>query len=171
MVSGRSYLDAGDALMAALHFGVALRLTPASAGAVLEAIGERQDLPLQLVRGDALRLLGLEGDAGKAYLSVASALGAPKPVAPAPSDPEPQAESAPLEPPASPEPEAARSPEPDAASSESEPLPPAPPEPAAESSEAEPPAAAVPPEPAAAPSEPEPPAAPAVEEAPPIRWD
>ena len=172
VVSGRSYLDAGDALMAALHFGVALRLTPASAGAVLEAIGERQDLPLQLVRGDALRLLGLEGDAGKAYLSVASALGAPKPVAPAPSEPEAQAESAPLEPPASPEPESASAPtEPAAASSESEPLPPAPPESAAESAEPEPPAAAVPPEPAAAPSEPEPPAAPAVEEAPPIRWD
>ncbi len=88
-------------MMAALHFGVAIRLTPASAGAVLEAIGERQDLPLQLVRGDALRLLGLEGDAGAAYMSVASALGAPKPVAP---EPVPEA---PAPAPASPEPPAA----------------------------------------------------------------
>ena len=101
VASGRSYLDADDPMMAALHFGVAIRLTPASAGAVLEAIGERQDLPLQLVRGDALRLLGLEGDAGAAYMSVASALGAPKPVAP---EPVPEA---PAPAPASPEPPAA----------------------------------------------------------------
>ena len=69
-------------MMAALHFAVAIRLAPTSASAVLAAIGDRQDLPLQLVRGDALRLLGLEGDAGRAYLSVASALGAPKSAAP-----------------------------------------------------------------------------------------
>ena len=69
-------------MMAALHFAVALRLAPGSAGAVLDAIGDRQELSLQLVRGDALRVLGLEGDAGKAYLSVASALGAPRPETP-----------------------------------------------------------------------------------------
>ena len=80
--SGRTFLAAGDPLMAALHFSVAVRLAPDSATAVLDAIGDRQDLALQLVRGDALRLLGQEGDAGKAYLSVASALGAPRPAAP-----------------------------------------------------------------------------------------
>jgi hypothetical protein len=80
--SGRAYLIADDAMMAALHFAVALRLAPGSAGAVLDAIGDRQELSLQLVRGDALRVLGLEGDAGKAYLSVASALGAPRPETP-----------------------------------------------------------------------------------------
>jgi hypothetical protein len=80
--SGRAYLIADDAMMAALHFAVALRLAPGSAGAVLDAIEDRQELPLQLVRGDALRVLGLEGDAGKAYLSVASALGAPRPETP-----------------------------------------------------------------------------------------
>jgi len=79
--SGRVYLIADDAMMAALHFAVALRLAPGSAGAVLDAIGDRQELPLQLVRGDALRMLGMEGDAGRAYLSVASALGAPRPEA------------------------------------------------------------------------------------------
>jgi hypothetical protein len=100
VAAGRSFLDAGDPMMAALHFGVAIRLTPVSASAVLEAIGDRQDLPLQLVRGDALRLLGLEVDAGSAYLSVASALGAAKSAAPEPQ-PEP-----PEPPPAAPEPEA-----------------------------------------------------------------
>jgi len=84
VAAGHSFLEAGDPMMAALHFGVAIRLTPASAAAVLDAIGDRQDLPLRLVRGDALRLLGLEADAGSTYLSVASALGAGKSVAPEP---------------------------------------------------------------------------------------
>jgi hypothetical protein len=81
--AGRLYLEAGDPMMAALHFGVAIRLSPESASAILEAIGDRQELPLQMVRGDALRVLGLEVDAGKAYQSVASALVAPRSVEPA----------------------------------------------------------------------------------------
>jgi hypothetical protein len=76
--SGKACLAGGDPMVAALHFSVALRMAPSSAAAVLEAIGSRTDLPLQIARGDALRLLGLEGDAGRAYLSVASALGSPK---------------------------------------------------------------------------------------------
>jgi hypothetical protein len=68
-------------MMAALNFAVALRLEPSSARSVLDAIGEREGLALQLVRGDALRILGLEGDAGRAYQSVANALGAPRPTA------------------------------------------------------------------------------------------
>jgi len=93
VTSGRSFLEAGDPMMAALHFGVAIRLAPESARAVLDAIGERQDLPLQLVRGDTLRILGLKTDADRAYLSVASALGAPKAMPPTmpttPTAPEP----------------------------------------------------------------------------------
>jgi hypothetical protein len=72
-------------MMAALHFGVAIRLAPITAIAVFEAIGDRRDLPLQLVRGDAQRLLGLEADAGSTYLSVASALGAGKTAVPEPA--------------------------------------------------------------------------------------
>jgi hypothetical protein len=83
--SGRGYLQSGDPMMAALHFGVAIRLAPITASAVLEAVGDRQDLPLQLVRGDAQRLLGFEADAGSTYLSVASALGAGKTAAPEPA--------------------------------------------------------------------------------------
>jgi hypothetical protein len=83
--SGRGYLQSGDPMMAALHFGVAIRLAPITAIAVFEAIGDRRDLPLQLVRGDAQRLLGLEADAGSTYLSVASALGAGKTAVPEPA--------------------------------------------------------------------------------------
>jgi hypothetical protein len=106
--SGRACLRADDPMMAALHFGVAIRVAPVSAKSVLEAIGDRQELPLQLVRGDALRLLGLEADAGSAYLSVASALGAGRAAAesvvpaleepPAPPAPAPPAPAAPVEP-------------------------------------------------------------------------
>lgn len=103
---GRVALDSGDPMMAALRFGVAIRIAPASARAVLDAVGDRQDLPLQLVRGDALRLLGLDRDAGQAYLSVANALGGPQPV-PTESSAEPElppAEPAPTEPSKAPEP-------------------------------------------------------------------
>jgi hypothetical protein len=78
---GVDALQSQDLLMAALHFGVALRLTPACANAVLEAIGERRGLPLDLVRGDALRLMGNQTAAAEAYLSVAAELRAPAPAA------------------------------------------------------------------------------------------
>jgi hypothetical protein len=89
--AGAENLDAGDALLAALHFAVALRMSPESAQAVLDGIGARGDLALELVRGDALRLLGNESDAGQAYASVASRLGKSEPAAPEPAAPEPAA--------------------------------------------------------------------------------
>jgi hypothetical protein len=128
VAAGRSFLESADPMMAALHFGVAIRLAPASAAAVLAAIGDRQDLPLQLVRGDALRLLGLEADAGNTYLSVASALGAGKPAAPEPpleaSAPAPEPPAPPLaeEPPAATEPPAPRLAEEPPAATEPPPL-------------------------------------------------
>ncbi len=66
VASGQSYLEGNDPLLAALHFGVALRLNQTRASAVIEAIGDRQDMPLRLVRGEAVRLLGVAGDAGAA---------------------------------------------------------------------------------------------------------
>ena len=83
VASGRSYLEGNDPLMAALHFGLALRLNQTRASAVIEAIGDRQDVPLQMVRdeavrlrdeavrlrGEAVRLLGVAGDAGSASQS------------------------------------------------------------------------------------------------------
>ena len=74
IAAGIALLETGDALLAALHFGIALRMTPESAQTVLGAIGDRHDLALELVRGDALRMQGHEHDAGQAYQSVASAL-------------------------------------------------------------------------------------------------
>jgi hypothetical protein len=74
IAAGVALLETGDALLAALHFGIALRMTPESAQAVLVAIRDRHDLALELVRGDALRMQGHERDAGQAYQSVASAL-------------------------------------------------------------------------------------------------
>jgi hypothetical protein len=106
VTAGRSFLAAEDPVMAALHFGVAIRLAPTVAGAVLSAIGERRDLPLQLVRGDALRLLGLEVDAGNTFLSVATALGAgkstaqPEPASAEPAPPDPAVEPTPAPDPA-----------------------------------------------------------------------
>jgi hypothetical protein len=89
---GIEALQSQDLLMAGLHFGIALRLTPSSATAVLEAIGDRHELPLELVRGDALRLLGHHGAADEAYLSVAAELRAPAKTT------SPIAEEAPTEP-------------------------------------------------------------------------
>jgi hypothetical protein len=104
--AGAENLDAGDALLAALHFAVALRMSPESAQAVLDGIGARGDLALELVRGDALRLLGNESDAGQAYASVASRLGKSEPAAPEPAAPEPAAPEPAAPEPAAPEPAA-----------------------------------------------------------------
>jgi hypothetical protein len=90
-------------------------MSPESARAVLDGIGKRGDLALELVRGDALRLLGNESDAGQAYASVASKLSMSKPVAapelapepaPAPAAPElaPEPAPAPAAPKLAPEP-------------------------------------------------------------------
>jgi hypothetical protein len=89
---GIEALQSQDLLMAGLHFGIAIRLTPSSATAVLAAIGDRHELPLELVRGDALRLLGDHGAADEAYLSVAAELRAPAKTT------SPIAEEAPTEP-------------------------------------------------------------------------
>jgi hypothetical protein len=78
VAAGTAALEAGDPLLAALHYAVALRTSAEAASAVLAGIGDRRDLALELVRVDALRLAGDEADAGQAYESVASKL-APKP--------------------------------------------------------------------------------------------
>jgi hypothetical protein len=56
VASGRSYLEGNDPLLAALHFGVAMRLNRTRVDAVIEAIGDRQEVPLQMVRAEAVRL-------------------------------------------------------------------------------------------------------------------
>jgi tetratricopeptide (TPR) repeat protein len=65
---GLAALGGGNATIAALRLGVALRLEPGFAAAVLEAIGDRATDPhLALVAGDAHRLLGRESDALAAF--------------------------------------------------------------------------------------------------------
>ncbi len=66
---GRGALARGDAASAALRLGVAIRLEPGFAQAVLAAIGGRASTEpaLALVAGDALRLLGREHEALAAF--------------------------------------------------------------------------------------------------------
>ena len=54
--AGKAALGADDALLAALHMAIALRMSPAAAPAILEAIEGRRELAFELVRNDALRL-------------------------------------------------------------------------------------------------------------------
>jgi tetratricopeptide (TPR) repeat protein len=73
--AGRAALDAGDIEIAALHLGIALRLAPALAPAVLDAVASAPgdpSPPLELVRGDAYRLVGHETDARRSYATAAA---------------------------------------------------------------------------------------------------
>jgi hypothetical protein len=68
LAGGLAALGSGDIVHAALRLGVALRLEPDFADAVIDAVGERATDPqLALVAGDAYRLLGREGDALAAF--------------------------------------------------------------------------------------------------------
>jgi hypothetical protein len=68
LAGGLAALGSGDSAAAALRLGVALRLEPDYATAVLEAIGPRAaDPALALVAGDAYRLLGREAEALDAF--------------------------------------------------------------------------------------------------------
>jgi hypothetical protein len=89
--SGAAALASDDALMAALHLAVALRSAPEAARDVLDTIGERADLPLQLVRADALMALGNDADADQAYRSVADSMTPPPPGTVTPAQPESEA--------------------------------------------------------------------------------
>jgi hypothetical protein len=96
--AGRAALVAGHIDEAALHFGLALRLAPALAPAVLEATDGVRGPELILVRGDAYRLAGHEAEAQQSY-AIAAQGGllerrrTPRTPAPAPVDeaPEPAA--------------------------------------------------------------------------------
>ena len=69
-------LEAGDLSTAAVHLAIVLRVGPGLAPAVLEAAGRAAGPApeLDLVRGDAYRLLGHERDAQHAYTAAAAAL-------------------------------------------------------------------------------------------------
>jgi hypothetical protein len=69
--AGRTALVAGALDQAALHFGLALRVAPALAPAVLEATEGARSAGLSMVRGDAYRLAGHETSAKQAYAMAA----------------------------------------------------------------------------------------------------
>jgi tetratricopeptide (TPR) repeat protein len=69
--AGRAALVAGQLDQAALRFGMALRLAPALAPAVLEATAGARGPALAMVRGDAYRLAGHELEARQSYAVVA----------------------------------------------------------------------------------------------------
>jgi hypothetical protein len=75
--AGRTALVAGALDQAALHFGLALRVAPALAPAVLEATEGARSAGLSMVRGDAYRLAGHETSARQAY-AVAAQGGPPE---------------------------------------------------------------------------------------------
>ena len=65
---GQAALAAGDATNAALRLGVAVRLEPGFAQAVVDAVGPRPaDRRSPSLAGDALRLLGRETEARAAF--------------------------------------------------------------------------------------------------------
>lgn len=78
LVAGRAALSTGDVASAALALTLALRLSPTLAGAVLDAIVGVSDPSLEIVRGDAYRLLGQEAEARRAYAAARVALGVPR---------------------------------------------------------------------------------------------
>jgi hypothetical protein len=75
--AGRQALVAGSFDEAALRFGLALRVAPALAPAVLEATEGARASSLSVVRGDAYRLAGHESEARQAY-AVAARGGLPE---------------------------------------------------------------------------------------------
>ncbi|HEV8401589.1 MAG TPA: hypothetical protein VGQ31_01005 [Candidatus Limnocylindrales bacterium] len=69
--AGRAALVAGSLDVAALQFGLALRLAPALAPAILEATGGARGPAIAVVRGDAYRAAGHEIEARNAYAEAA----------------------------------------------------------------------------------------------------
>ncbi|HET7726520.1 MAG TPA: hypothetical protein VFK54_04265 [Candidatus Limnocylindrales bacterium] len=67
--AGRHAIASGDLAAGAVRLAVVLRLDPALAPAVLDAIGSARSPALELVRGDALRATGHELEARSAYAS------------------------------------------------------------------------------------------------------
>jgi hypothetical protein len=72
---GRVALAAGDDQAAAVHLSIALRTSPMLAQAVIDALAGRAGATLELVRGDAYRLMGHESEARRAFAAADRAAG------------------------------------------------------------------------------------------------
>ena len=64
---GRVALASGDDQIAAIQLSIAMRASPALASAVVEALAGRAGATLDLVRGDAYRLMGNEAEAQRSF--------------------------------------------------------------------------------------------------------
>ncbi len=74
LAAARAALAAGDRSGAAIRLGVVLRLAPALAPAVLDVAAAEPGRDFDLVRGDALRLVGRESQARRAFAAAARPL-------------------------------------------------------------------------------------------------
>jgi hypothetical protein len=84
---GRVALAAGDDQVAAIQLSIALRASPALAPAVVDALSGRAGATLELVRGDAYRLMGNESEARRSFAAADRAVSPPSDAdAPLPSD-------------------------------------------------------------------------------------
>jgi hypothetical protein len=72
--AARAALAAGDTRGAAMQLSIVLRRSPGLAPAVLDLVGQLPGVDLDLLRGDALRLVGREAAAERAYAAAADAL-------------------------------------------------------------------------------------------------
>jgi len=74
--TARADLGRGDLSAAALHLGLAIRIAPDLAGEVVDVIDglATRSPELDLIRGDALRLVGREDDARRAYADASLAI-------------------------------------------------------------------------------------------------
>jgi tetratricopeptide (TPR) repeat protein len=64
-------LAAGDPAGAAIQLGLALRASPALAPAVLDVVRDQDGPAFDLIRGDAYRLVGREGEARRSFAAAA----------------------------------------------------------------------------------------------------
>jgi hypothetical protein len=75
--AARRAIEAGDHEAAAVQLALVLRVSPGLAPAVLDVAGSTAGAGLDLIRGDAYRLVGHEAEAQRAYASAASVLASP----------------------------------------------------------------------------------------------
>ncbi len=84
LASARAALAAGDRDGAAIRLAVVLRLSPALAPAVLDVAAAEPGAAFDLVRGDALRLVGHETQARRSFAAAAARVGSDREPDPGP---------------------------------------------------------------------------------------
>jgi hypothetical protein len=110
--AARRAMETGDLEAAAVQLALVLRVSPGLAPAVLDVAGSTAGAELDLIRGDAYRLVGHEAEAQRAYASAIATLGrAAAGTSQAAASVPPAVPVAPAEPPGEPKPSAAETPD------------------------------------------------------------